>query len=90
MPDGGKSPGMSETLFVESIKDDEIYQNCIAPFIACGESTVNYTLHEKSPAYAFIALQEEPDVRLGMSVLQKRWNLDHPVFDKLKEFIKSI
>jgi len=83
------SDGAMESLFVEAIKDDRIYSDCISSFKDC---VINRgaILGYKNEAYMFISTRKEPDVRLGISVDRGDWDLSHPCFNPLKSFLREL
>lgn len=90
MPDGENTIGMLEDLFIKSIPPKPIYDECLNGFIACAGNYLGLKFNAKSIAYAYITLQDRVDIHLGISVARGHWNLKHPCFNKIKEFLKSL
>jgi hypothetical protein len=89
MPDGCGSKGMIETLFVKSIEDEKIYRDCVTKYLSCANE-VGFETGPKSAVYAYISVQKEPDSMFGISVQKGYWDLSHPCFNKIKEFLRNI
>lgn len=90
MPKGNNSNGAIENLFVETINDKSIYKDCIMEFLDCAEELESNMDTNKAPVYAYISVQKEPDIRLGVSVQKGYWDLTHHCFDEIKDFLNSI
>jgi hypothetical protein len=85
-----KSTGETENLFIESIRDEEIYKECIINFLECAKKH-GKEIDNKAEAYAYIAVQKKPEKSFGVSVKDGYWlNLSHPCFDPLKDFLREI
>lgn len=90
MPDCCQSNGMLEDLFLKSIEAERIYIECIVPFLECAKEISHTVVKSKNPIYAYISTKEHPDIRLGISVKKEYWNLEHPCFHELKNFLLSL
>lgn len=84
-----QSTGETENLFIESIKDSDLYRKCISQFIECAEESGERP-ENKAGAYAYIALKKKPYVSFGVSVMEGFWDLSHPCFTPLKNFLTGI
>ncbi len=89
MPDC-KSNGALETLFEESIKGTPIFEECITNYLDCVKAKTGCNFNDKTKTYAYIAVQKDPDVRLGNSVEIGHWDLSHACFNPIKNFLREL
>lgn len=90
LPDG-KSQGMLEDLFAESINDLP-ESECIRDFLDCVEKIKGSSLRNRSKGtvYSYIATSERPQLRLGHAVASSQIGLSHPAFDLLRSSLRSL
>jgi hypothetical protein len=91
---GNEESGMLEDLCYQSIGDSGV-KDCIESYLSCVKS-INGRIHNfaKSKCYAYIAVQDKPDIRVGTAAKKRYWDLDHccfqPIVDFLSNLIKTI
>lgn len=90
VPDNA-SPGMIETLCMQSVEDDPAF-GCVVSLFECvlrqtGELPTN--LH-KARAQAFLATRTKVDYHVGRAADEGVWNFKHQVFAPLVEFLKTL
>ena len=87
----GNSPGMLETLLCQSFADTP-EEACINAFFDCVQAipTVSITNSDKARAYAYLTTKPEPHHSVGVAAKQRYWNLDHCVFDQLRQFLRTL
>ena len=87
---GGDRAGMLETLLTESIRGSA-ENDCIDEFFRCLETSGWIPKRpDKARAQAFLATQESPGVSVGVAAQRKYWELDHPAFDDLRRYLRSL
>ena len=88
---GNNRTGMLETLLNETFADTP-EEACINAFFDCVEtiSTVSITNPDKARAYAYLTTKPNPHHSVGMAAKQNYWDLDHPVFDQLRQFLTAL
>ena len=88
---GNNRTGMLETLLNETFADTP-EEACIAAFFDCVEtiSTVSITNPDKARAYAYLTTKPNPHHSVVMAAKKIYWDLDHPVFDQLREFLTAL
>ena len=88
---GNNRTGMLETLLNETFAHTP-EEACINAFFDCVEtiSTVSITNPDKARAYAYLTTKPNPHHSVGMAAKQNYWNLDHPVFDQLRQFLTAL
>jgi hypothetical protein len=83
---------MLEDICLESVKNDPAIE-CVAQYFECLK-TKNIALpnnkQAKASVHAFLASRDEPDRRLGEAAQKGYWNWEHPIFDKLKQFLREL
>lgn len=82
------SDGCLETLLWQTIP--ESIANCIDDYVDCTQVPSPGSRHAKARVYAYIATQEKPELRLGESARAGYWDFDHPAFEPVKEFLRSL
>ncbi len=89
-PDG-RRPGMLETLLCDSFADSPI-NDCINEFLACSteRTGANVKRMEKARAHAYLATREDPHVSVGVAAQKDYWDLGHPAFEQLRDFIAGL
>ena len=85
------SPGMIETLCLQSVAADPAWA-CLDGYFQCfvdhgGILPVNM---DKARAQAFLATRPEPDLPVGLAAEEGYWNLGHPAFTPLAEFLQRM
>ena len=90
LPDNNR-PGMLETLLNETFANTPV-EACINAFFDCVEAipTVSINNLDKARAYAYLTTKPNPHHSVGMAAKQRYWNLDHPIFDQLREFLRAL
>ena len=90
LPDGER-PGMLETLLCDSFADSPI-NDCINEFLACSteRAGANVKRMAKARAHAYLATREDPHVSVGVAAQKDYWDLDHPAFEQLRDFIAGL
>ena len=88
---GNNRPGMLETLLNETFADTPV-DDCINAFFGCVEaaSGVPTQRPHKARAQAYLATKPEPHLSVGVAAKRDYWNLDHPVFDQLRQFLRAL
>ena len=88
---GNNRPGMLETLLCQSFTGTP-EEACISAFFDCVEAipTVSITNPDKARSYAYLTTKPNPHHSVGMAAKQRYWNLDHPVFDQLRQFLTAL
>ena len=90
LPDGER-PGMLETLLCDSFADSPI-NDCINEFLACSteRAGANVKRMAKARAHAYLATREDPHVSVGVAAQKDYWDLGHPAFEQLRDFIAGL
>ena len=88
---GNNRPGMLETLLNETFADTP-EEACINAFFDCVEAipTVSINNPDKARAYTYLTTKPNPHHSVGMAAKQRHWNLNHPVFDQLRQFLRAL
>ena len=65
---------------------------CVDEYVDCltGSNSLRSTNISKSKIHAFLAAQEDPATTVGVGAKIGYWPLEHPAFDELKSFIKTV
>ena len=84
----GRSEGCLETLLWRTIPEPTA--SCIDDYIECTQVPSLGSRHAKARIYAYIAAQKKPELRLGESARAGYWDFDHPAFEPLTEFVRSL
>ena len=90
LPDN-ESPGMLETLLCRAFDGTHVGQ-CIESFLECASAVTGEGLHrpDKARAHAYIATRRDPYLSVGVAAQRSYWDLDHAVFDGIRNFIRSL
>ena len=90
LPDNSNS-GMLETLLCQTFQDDPI-GGCVDDFLTCARSAGGEDLRnpDKSRAHAFLSTMPRPEVSVGVAARRSYWNLDHPAFDEIRAFLRTL
>ncbi len=85
------SPGMLETLCLQSVTDDPAMR-CVDDFFRCLErEDVELPANlAKARTHVFLASRPRPDLLVGQAAHAGYWPWDRAVFGQLKEFLKSL
>ncbi len=88
---GDNRPGMLETLLNETFANTP-EEACINAFFDCVKAvpTVSIINPDKARAYAYLTTKPNPHHSVGMAAKQRYWNLNHPVFDQLRQFLRAL
>ena len=84
----GRSDGCLETLLWQTIA--EPIASCITDYIECSQVPTPGSRRAKARVYAYIATQKKPELSLGQSARAGYWDLGHPHFEPVKEFLRSL
>lgn len=89
-----ESPGTLETLCLSSV-EDHAELTCIESFLACIKTETGYEpqngKREKAKLQSFLATHPKKPFRLiGDAADANVWPWDHPAFDLIKEFLRSL
>ena len=90
LPDNNR-PGMLETLLNETFANTPV-DDCINAFFGCVEdaSGVSIQRPHKARAQAYLATKPEPHLSVGVAAKRDYWDLDHPIFDQLRQFLTAL
>ena len=90
LPDDN-NPGMLETLLRQTFEDTPTGLS-IESFFGCVSAETGERLHrpDKARAHAYIATRRDPHVSVGVAAQRSYWDLDHAVFDKVRDFLRSL
>lgn len=88
---GNNQQGMLETLLCESFADTP-ENDCIKAFFACVDALPNASIKrpEKARAHAYLTTKSDPHLSVGVAAKQNYWDLDHPIFDRVRDFLKTL
>ena len=92
MPDN-ESKGTIESLCLKSIKDKEIFKSIEQYLDAVEENDAKMYRKlnlPKSQILAYLAGKHPYSYSVGLGTQQGHFDLDHPCFDKLKDFLKRL
>lgn len=85
--------GMLETLLCQTFAGTEI-DGCIDKFFQCVEPLLKEPIKkhrkDKARAFAYLATLSDSHHSVGVAAKQAYWDLDHKVFDGIREFLKGI
>lgn len=84
----GRSDGCLETLLWRTIPEQ--IASCINDYIECTRVPSRGSRHAKARVYSYIATQKKPELRLGESARAGYWDFDHPAFEPVREFLRSL
>ena len=90
LPDN-RSDGMLETLLYRTVENTQM-DSCIDDFFECVSAETGEGLHrpDKARAHAYIATRRDPHVSVGVAAQRSYWDLDHAVFDGVRNFLRSL
>ena len=88
---GNNRPDMLETLLNETFANAPV-DACINAFFGCVEDASGVPLQRphKARARAYLATKPEPHLSVGVAAKRDYWDLDHPVFDQLRQFLRAL
>lgn len=88
---GNNRPGMLETLLCQSFTGTP-EEACINAFFGCVEDASGVPLQRphKARARAYLATKPEPHLSVGVAAKRDYWDLNHPVFDQLRQFLRAL
>ena len=88
---GDGCEGMLETLLCRSIADVP-EETCIDDFFECVKALQGATIKrpDKARAHAYLTTKLEPHVSVGVAAKKGYWNLDHNVFDGVRQFLSGL
>ncbi len=90
LPDSNR-PGMLETLLNETFANTQV-DGCINDFFGCVEDASGVPLQRphKARAQAYLATKPEPHLSVGVAAKRDYWDLDHPIFDQVRQFLRNL
>ena len=88
---GNNQQGMLETLLCESFAATP-ENDCINAFFECVDALPNASIKrpEKARAHAYLTTKSDPHLSVGVAAKRNYWNLDHPIFDRVRDFLKTL
>ena len=88
---GDNRQGMLETLLCESFADDPV-EECIDDFFKCVESLPDVSIErsDKARAHAYLTTRPNPHLSVGVAAKNDYWDLDHSVFNTVRDFLQTI
>ena len=88
---GDNRPGMLETLLCQSFVGTP-EEACINTFFDCVKAipAVSINNPDKARAYAYLTTKPNPHHSVGMAAKQSYWNLNHPIFKRVREFLRAL
>lgn len=88
---GNSRPGMLETLLNETFANTP-EEACINAFFECVEDSSGMPTQRphKARAQAYLATKPEPHLSVGVAAKRDYWDLDHPVFDRIRQFLAAL
>ena len=88
---GGGNPGMLETILCRSLEGEDT-SSCIDDFFQCVEDLPGKTIGkpDKSRAFAYLATRPEAHHSVGVAAKAGVWNLDHPAFSEIQDFLNGL
>ena len=93
LPGGDHKEGMLETLLYKSFAGTKI-DDCISEFFQCVdpllEEPIKKHREDKAQAFAYLATRSDSHHSVGVAAKQGHWDLDHEVFDGIREFLKRV
>jgi hypothetical protein len=90
LPDG-KTPGMLETICLQSVQGDPVME-CIEHYFECLEQRTDSSpkkIH-KARVQAFLASRLRPGLLLGQAASVGYWPWDSPAFDPVRQFLQGL
>ena len=88
---GDNSPGMLETLLCQSFTGTP-EEACINAFFDCVQAipAVSISNPDKARAYAYLTTKSNPHHSVGMAAKQSHWDLNHHVFNQVRQFLRAL
>lgn len=88
---GNNRQGMLETLLCESFAGTP-ENDCIDAFFTCVDALPNASIKrpEKARAHAYLTTKSDPHLSVGVAAKRNYWDLDHPIFDRVRDFLKTL
>ena len=88
---GDGNPGMLETILCRTFHGQEV-NRCVDDFFACVENLPDVSIGNLDKARAYAYLVTKPDAHHSVGVAAKAgvWNLDHPAFGDVREFLIAL
>lgn len=82
--------GMLEDLCLDSVVED-LAIPCVGQFFDCVKQAGRIPQNmAKARVHAWLASKEVPDKRLGQAAGSGYWPFDHPAFEAIKDFLRSL
>ncbi len=90
LPGGGR-PGMLETILSDTLVGRKV-NRCIDDFFECVAALPDVAIGNphKARAYAYLATKPDSHHSVGVAAKAGAWDLAHPVFDDVREFLVSL
>ena len=90
LPDG-KTPGMLETICLQSVQDDAVME-CIEHYFECVEQRTDSPPKNmpKARVQAFLASRLRSGLLLGEAAHKGYWPWDSPAFDHVRQFLQGL
>ena len=88
---GNSRPGMLETLLNETFANTP-EEACINAFLECVEDASGMPTQRphKARAQAYLATKPEPHLSVGVAAKRDYWDLNHPVFNQIRQFLRVL
>ena len=91
LPGDDSEAGMLETLLCRSVADKPL-NDCIDEYFECADALPGIDIRrpDKARAQAYLAMQPEPQVSVGVAAQKGYWPLDHDVFAEVRKFLAGL
>ncbi len=93
LPGGDRTKGMLETLLCQTFAGTKI-DGCIDEFFQCVEPLLKEPIkkhrEDKARAFAYLTTRPNPHHSVGVAAKKKDWDLDSPVFGRVRSFLERI
>ena len=88
---GDGNPGMLETILCRTFHGQEV-NRCVDDFFECVENMQDVSIGhpDKARAYAYLATRPDAHHSVGVAAKAGVWNLDHPAFGDVREFLIAL
>ena len=88
---GDGNPGKLETVLCRSFAGDDT-DRCIDEFFRCVEDLPGASIADpdKARAFAYLATTGSPHHSVGVAAKAGVWDLDHPAFDGIRNFLNGL
>lgn len=88
---GDNQPGMLETLLCDTFIEEDVC-SCINTFFDCVEEHQGRSVRKpyKARARAYLATKPDPHLSIGVAAKRRYWDLDHPVLQPLRVFLRRV